>query len=133
MDGCLNEYGCYDDSNYDIYLRLAAIVAAICSFFSVCIVLYFLIIREHPDRPDETDAFEKARFDKIRTHHGNNLCNELIESFKSNTQIPEFFKKLKMKIRRRFKYLMPVNLDTIQCDFEKKPTVKISKSKSNSK
>jgi hypothetical protein len=52
----------YNSSEWLIYWQLAANFSAICTLFSVCIVCYFLIAREHPSRPDETDKIEIDRF-----------------------------------------------------------------------
>jgi hypothetical protein len=72
-------------SNYDeMYWRFGAILSATSSFVSVFVVLYFLIIREHPDRPDETDAKEREKFFTIQSHNGNNLFNEIVSRLKVN-------------------------------------------------
>lgn len=52
----------FNSSEWLIYWQLAANFSAICTFFSVCIVCYFLVAREHPSRPDETDKIEIDRF-----------------------------------------------------------------------
>ena len=70
---------------YDIYWRIGAILSSICSFFSVFIILYFLIIREHPDRPDTTDPNEREQFHNIQSNNGNNLFNELITKIRINS------------------------------------------------
>ena len=73
---------CYNSD--DIYWRLGAILSSICSFFSVFVVLYFLVIREHPDRPDETDPNEREKFFDIKSNNGNNLWYELYSKITVN-------------------------------------------------
>jgi hypothetical protein len=90
MDDCIgsncnNDGGLIGDyTGYELYWRLAAIFSSICSFFSISIVLYFLVIRQHPDRPDETDDNEQERFSNMRSHNGNNLFNEIVQSIHLN-------------------------------------------------
>ena len=73
-----------DDYSNAIYWRIAAIFSTIAALFSVAIVLWYLIYRQNPNTPDETDSKEKLRFfktPKINMKH--NLLSEIIDSFKS--------------------------------------------------
>ena len=51
-----------DDYGSAIMWRLLAIFFTIAALFSLAVVAWFLIFRENPDMPDETDSIEKHRF-----------------------------------------------------------------------
>jgi hypothetical protein len=106
-------------SYYDIYWRIGAILSAISSFFSVFIILYFLIIREHPDRPDTTDPIEREQFHNIQSNNGNNLCNEILSKIRVNCME---FKPLKTSF---FSYFDKNNLKKKKTDENKKIGKKI--------
>lgn len=99
----------YMDTSYEIqiYWRLGAIISTTCSFISLSVVLYFLIVRRHPDRPDETDAKERERFYQIEANNGNNLCNELLTMILFNCSS---WQKLVKCAKNKFCFLFSFNI-----------------------
>lgn len=78
---CNNQMLIEDYSNA-IYWRIAAIFSTIAALFSVAIVLWFLIFRDNPNLPDETDSVEKSRFENNIHKERYNLISELVYAFK---------------------------------------------------
>jgi hypothetical protein len=76
-----------NDLTIAIYWRIGAIVATLCSIFSVSIVLWFLIFRDNPNRPDDTDTTEKVRFVEEVFERKHNLISEIFTALKN---IPSF-------------------------------------------
>jgi len=51
-----------EDYSTAISWRIAAIFFSVASLFSMGVVLWFLVFRENPNLPDETDSTEQLRF-----------------------------------------------------------------------
>jgi hypothetical protein len=71
-----------EDYSNAVYWRIAAIFSTIAALFSVVVVLWFLIFRDNPNLPDETDSIEKLRFDNNINKKKYNLISELTHAFK---------------------------------------------------
>lgn len=65
-----------------VYWRISAIFSTIAALFSASIVIWFLIFRDNPDLPDDTDSNEKLRFKTDHKKHHHNLISELTHAFK---------------------------------------------------
>lgn len=100
------ELDAIDGSEVQMYWRLASNFSAICSLFSVAVVLYFLIIREHPSKPDDTDENEKKKFFSNRVHGGNNLLSEFF-----NGEFRLLMHKLFEPICVRFRVILTTDFD----------------------
>lgn len=74
-----------DDYSNAIYWRIAAIFSTIASLFSAAVVLWYLIFRDNPNLPDETDSKEKFRFKNDIDKKKYNLFSEIVANF---TNIP---------------------------------------------
>jgi hypothetical protein len=72
-----------EDYSNAVYWRIAALFSTIAALFSAAVVMWFLIFRQNPNMPDETDSAEKIRFlhdiDKDKHH----LLSEIIRTIKS--------------------------------------------------
>ena len=92
---------------YDaVYWRIAAIFATIASLFSAAVVLWFLLFRDNPNMPDETDSNEKLRFTANVDKEKHNLFSEIVATFYN---LPSFnassFRKIKKKSQNFFQRL----------------------------
>jgi hypothetical protein len=85
-----------EDYSNAIYWRIAAIFSTIAALFSVLVVLWYLIFRENPDMPDQTDSKEKIRFINDPHKENFNLMSELVSNFGNF-----YAKYLRLKIRKR--------------------------------
>lgn len=74
-----------EDFSNAIYWRIAAIFSTIAALFSVAVVLWFLIFRDNPDLPDDTDSLEKYRFVNDFDKEKHNLLSEIIIALKNMT------------------------------------------------
>jgi hypothetical protein len=72
-----------EDYTSAIVWRISAIFFTISALFSVAVVLWFLIFRENPNMPDDTDSMEKHRFMNEFDKEKHNLLSEIIGSFKN--------------------------------------------------
>jgi len=94
------------DDYYDaVYWRIAAIFATIASLFSAAVVLWFLMFRDNPNLPDETDSNEKLRFIANVDKEKHNLFSEIVATFYN---LPSFnassFRKIKKKSKPKFQW-----------------------------
>ena len=94
-----------DDYGAAIMWRLLAIFFTIAALFSLAVVAWFLIFRENPDMPDETDSIEKHRFLDEQQKEKHNLLSELVQAFRqmsascrgsrcNNSEQQNFFQRL---------------------------------------
>ncbi|CAF0742654.1 unnamed protein product [Brachionus calyciflorus] len=93
-----------EDFSNAIYWRIAAIFSTIAALFSVAVVFWFLIFRDNPDLPDDTDSLEKEKFLKGSNHKKtNNLLEEIIEALKNifNSKSGQ-----KSKLMKKMEYLI---------------------------
>jgi hypothetical protein len=75
-----------EDYTTAINWRIGAILLSVGSLFSVSIVIWYLIFRENPNLPDETDQEEKERFRTEQQSNNNdkhNLMSEIVGAFKN--------------------------------------------------
>lgn len=72
-----------EDYSTAISWRIAAIFFSMASIFSACIVVWFLIFRENPNMPDETDSDEQLRFTTETEKEKHNLLSEIVGAFKN--------------------------------------------------
>jgi hypothetical protein len=72
-----------EDYSNAVYWRIAALFSTIAALFSAAVVIWFLLFRQNPNMPDETDSAEGLRFlDNIdkEKHH---LLAEIIRTVRS--------------------------------------------------
>lgn len=72
-----------EDYTTAIFWRIASIFFTVSSIFSVGVIIWYLIYRENPNMPDETDSDEKLRFNSDFNKEKHNLLTEIIGSFKN--------------------------------------------------
>lgn len=93
-----------EDFSSAVYWRIAAIFSTIAALFSVAVVFWFLIFRDNPDLPDDTDPSEKTRFlNDINRKKSNNLLEEILEALKN---LYESKKNVKSNFMRKMEYLI---------------------------
>lgn len=71
------------DSSAAVYWRIYAILATLTSLFSAAAVLWYLVFRDNPNQPDETDSKEKLRFIDELHQRKHNLLSEIITAFRN--------------------------------------------------
>lgn len=76
-----------EDYTSAILWRISAIFFSIAALFSVATVFWFLVFRENPDRPDDTDSLEQSRFIEEFDREKHNLLSEIIGEFKTISSI----------------------------------------------
>ena len=69
----------------EIEWRIAALFSTLAALFSLCVVLYYLIFRDNPNLPDNTDSAEKERFLNELNNEKYNLISEICYSIKNFT------------------------------------------------
>lgn len=72
-----------EDYSTAIYWRIAAIFFAIAALFSAGTILWYLIFRENPNMPDETDSSERLRFEEELRKEKHNLISEIVGAFRN--------------------------------------------------
>lgn len=93
-----------EDFSSAVYWRIAAIFSTIAALFSVAVVFWFLIFRDNPDLPDDTDPSEKTRFlNDINRKKSNNLLEEILEALKN---LYESKKSVKSSFMKKMEYLI---------------------------
>jgi hypothetical protein len=73
-----------EDYSNAVYWRIAALFSTIAALFSAAVVLWFLIFRQNPNMPDETDSGEKIRFINDFDKEKHHLLSEIIRTLKSS-------------------------------------------------
>ena len=89
-----------EDYTTAIFWRIASIFFTVSSIFSVGVIIWYLIYRENPNMPDETDSDEKLRFNSDFNKEKHNLLTEIIGSFKNFPSIG--FKSDPTKVNNNF-------------------------------
>ncbi|RMZ94853.1 hypothetical protein BpHYR1_005611 [Brachionus plicatilis] len=93
-----------EDFSSAVYWRIAAIFSTIAALFSVAVVFWFLIFRDNPDLPDDTDPSEKTRFlNDINRKKSNNLLEEILEALKN---LYDSKKNVKSSFMKKMEYLI---------------------------
>jgi hypothetical protein len=72
-----------EDYTSAVLWRISAIFFTIAALFSAAVVVWYLIFRENPNMPDETDSLEKNRFVNEFEKDKHNLLSEIIGAFKN--------------------------------------------------
>ncbi len=92
-----------EDYTTAVNWRIGAIFLSVASLFSASIVIWFLIFRENPNLPDDTDQEEKVRFSTEQNKVNHNLMSEIVGAFKNfpsigftfnNSENQNFFQRL---------------------------------------
>ena len=81
-----------------VFWRISAIFAVIAALFSVGVVLWYLIFRDNPNMPDETDPEEIDRFHTEIDREKHNLFSEIVAQFKN---FPSMNASLKSKMNQK--------------------------------